>query len=114
VDDLLRVLKKGERFPYESALAGLAVAMEERFTPFADSYLATLASLKLSEMTLSIGVANLSLQQRPARTIRVDLGPHEEDESSDYLEIPQSRWLSSPADEHDLRTPTLRRTGTDG
>jgi hypothetical protein len=115
VNDMLRNLKKGERFPHESALAGLAVAIEDRYTPFADHYLKSLASLKLSEMVLSIGVARLCLEIRPARTIKVSLGPSDVDDDSEVHCKPLSRWYASNlADDAAERTPILRPTGTDG
>lgn len=64
VEDLLGRLRKGERFPYDSAMAALAVVLEDRFTPFAEEYLSTLASLNLAEMSQSISVAKLCLARR--------------------------------------------------
>src|SRR5216683_4171443 len=39
VSTLMKELRKGERFPYDLALAALAVALEGRATKFAQEYL---------------------------------------------------------------------------
>jgi hypothetical protein len=118
VDCLLMSLKKGERFRYETALSALAVVLEDRYTPFADEYLKSLASLSVAEMVLSSSVAKLSLEQRAATPVRFDLGSLGADESSDQAEGNRVNCYFTPGStantETQSRTPTLRRTGTCG
>ena len=64
IEDLLGSFVPGEKFPHDLTLALLAVSMERLWTPFAEEYLTTLASLELSEMPLSIRVAKCCLQAR--------------------------------------------------
>lgn len=110
VDELQKKgLRRGVRFPYETALAALAVALERRYTEFAWRYLETLASLKLSEMTLSIGVAKLVLEQRKPRPIRIDCEPPKPLPGSKLLDPPvvpeRGRWRSNAGQD-------LKPTGT--
>ena len=58
IQDLLAEFVPGEKFSYDMTLSLVAVALEPFNTPFADEYLTTLANLELSEMPLSIRVAN--------------------------------------------------------
>lgn len=71
VQDLLGSFMLGEKFPHDLTLALLAVSMERLRTPFAEEYLTTLASLELSEMSLSTRVAECCLQARRQMTINV-------------------------------------------
>jgi hypothetical protein len=64
VDALLSDLKPGEPFQHDLAISALAVALERRGTDFADEYLAHLARLELSEMSMSIRVARECLKNR--------------------------------------------------
>jgi hypothetical protein len=59
-------LRRGERFPYDLALAALAVVLEYRPTVFAEEYLHDLSRLKLAEMGSSIRVAQECLRHRAA------------------------------------------------
>ena len=58
IQSLLAEFVSGEKFSYDMTLSLVAVALEPFNTPFADEYLTTLANLELSEMPLSIRVAN--------------------------------------------------------
>jgi hypothetical protein len=64
VASLMKGLKQGERFQDEVPLAALAVALQSRSSPFADSFLHQLAGLKLAEMSTCVRVARECLDQR--------------------------------------------------
>lgn len=66
VRELMTVWKPGMQFPYDFALAALAVALEKRFTPFADEYLLDLARLQ--------GIAEVDLSPKVAQACRRDWG----------------------------------------
>ena len=66
IRDLMRSWKPGVQFPYDFALAALAVALEKRFTPFVDEYLLDLARLG--------GIAELDLSPKVAQAVRRDWG----------------------------------------
>ena len=61
---LLKDLQRGVLFPHDLTLAALAVALAERYTPFADEYLRGLAGLQAAEMPLSTRVAREVLTRR--------------------------------------------------
>jgi len=60
VDHLGDDFEKGKQFPHELALGALAVALEERSTPFVDHFLLDLARLNIIEMSLCPFVARES------------------------------------------------------
>lgn len=70
VEDFVRGLmgefRQGTRFPWESALAAIAVALASVPGDFADKFLADLAELRVAEMPLSPRVAKLAMAQRRA------------------------------------------------
>ena len=68
IQSLLGEFVSGKKFPYDMTLSLVAIALETLYTRFADEYLSTLANLKLSEMPLSIRVAESCLQTRQKRT----------------------------------------------
>ena len=51
-------------FPYQTALAALAVMLENRFTPFADEYLADLSRVRTARLAVASRVARLCLESR--------------------------------------------------
>lgn len=55
--ELVRQIEYGKRFPYELALAAIAVALETRSSDFSEEYIFDLAKLKLAEIPLAIRVA---------------------------------------------------------
>ena len=61
---LLKDLQRGVLFPHDLTLAALAVALAERYTPFADEYLHGLAGLQAAEMPFATRVAREVLAQR--------------------------------------------------
>jgi hypothetical protein len=63
VQDLMSNMKIGERFPFDIALALIAVGLERFSTEFAHEYLSDLAGLKLAELPVSIGVAKVCLAE---------------------------------------------------
>lgn len=63
VSGLVREFRHGERFPYDLALAAIAVAVERLGTKFADAYIRILAGLRLVELPSS-RVAALCGQHR--------------------------------------------------
>jgi hypothetical protein len=70
VATLVRSLRPGQRFPYDIALAALAVILERQPTDFADEYLSDLARLKLIEMPVSIRVARECSKHRAQSVAR--------------------------------------------
>ena len=68
IQSLLEEFVSGKKFPYDMTLSLVAVVLETLYTRFADEYLSTLANLELSEMPLSIRVAESCLQIRQQRT----------------------------------------------
>ena len=69
VDGLMRHFVRGFQFPFEIALAALAVALETRQTKFADDYLLDLARLRdFSEMHVAPRVAGLCMTERGKAT----------------------------------------------
>jgi hypothetical protein len=67
-EQLLRNLKRGQLFPYDHTLAALAVALGDRYSPFAEEYLHGLAGLKAAEMPYSTRVARAVLSHRQSTT----------------------------------------------
>ena len=64
VATLMTEFRPQHRFPYDLALAALAVVLERRPTDFADEFLCYLARLRLAEMPVSIRVARACLTHR--------------------------------------------------
>ncbi len=89
VGSLTGSLRRGERFPHDLALAALAVALENRTTPFAEEYLRDLAGLKVAEMSVSRRVARECLDRRnplaKAATGAYEFNPPPAPSSSDDL-----------------------------
>lgn len=65
VAGLLKELRPGTRFAHDLVLAAVAVALENRQTPFTARYLHDLADLRLAELSTSIRVAAEVLKNRP-------------------------------------------------
>src|SRR6516225_6441958 len=59
VTRLLEGFRSGRRFPHTTALAAIAVLLEPRFSPFAETFLRDLASLRLEEIRAAIEMAKL-------------------------------------------------------
>lgn len=66
--ELIAEFDPGTRFPHQLALAALAVALESRYTPFAQRYLAQLGALRLEELRDCIDVARECLGHRERTT----------------------------------------------
>ena len=87
VSNLMRDLRRGERFAHELALATLAVVLEMHPTVFAEEYLEDLSRLRVAEMSLCIRVARecvgqwMLMSRNTAK--HFDVGPR-------YLDIPFS------------------------
>jgi hypothetical protein len=64
VVELMHGFRPGQRFDGDVELAALAVAIERRSTDFAEEFFHDLASLKLRELSMSIGIARLILHAR--------------------------------------------------
>ncbi len=65
-ESLLDNFESGKQFPYESALAAIAVALETRPTPFAEEFTLDLARLDRAELAIAIRVARWACQERLA------------------------------------------------
>jgi hypothetical protein len=63
VNGLMASFRPGKRFPFDVALASLAVLLEARPTQFAGEFLSTLAGLHMQEMPTSTRVARESLAE---------------------------------------------------
>lgn len=70
VDELLRKDAACDRFPYQTALAAIAVMLEPRFTPFADEYLNDLTRIRSDRFSISSRVARecIVVRQRTTAT----------------------------------------------
>ncbi len=68
VDEQVATFETGQSFPYQEALAALAVALTVagRTDAFADEYLAELGALQCAEMVRAPMVARLCLETRSA------------------------------------------------
>ena len=72
VSELMKSFKPGEQFFHDPVLAALAVALQSRYTPFADEYLLDLARVgRIVEFPLSPRVAQLCRIEWGARRPRV-------------------------------------------
>ncbi len=104
VNGLMSAFLLGTRFPFDVALASLAVLVEGRPTQFAGQFLGTLAGLHLQEMPTSTRVARESLAEhqklpqttrrevqfsRPAFEIRI---PQEQVPPSQRPLVEEVRW----------------------
>ncbi len=67
VDDLLRQGAGCERFPFQTALAAVAVMLEPRFTPLADEYLYDLSRIRSDRFLIAARVARECLNTRAMR-----------------------------------------------
>ena len=87
VEDLLDDLEQGVRFPHDRSLAALAVALGNRYTPFAEEYLQGLARLEAAELPYSTRVARevLSRRQALAKVLWV-ARPAPSESRSDFVE----------------------------
>jgi hypothetical protein len=66
--DLMRQFKVGEQFVYDPVLAALAVALQNRYTPFSDEYLLDVARIgQIVELPFSPRVARLCRMEWGAR-----------------------------------------------
>ena len=68
VDRLLREGAGCDRFPYQTALAVIAVMFESRFTQFADEYLNGLARIRSDRFSIAARVARESIAARNRAT----------------------------------------------
>lgn len=64
VQDLMSSFRLGERFSFNLPLALIAIGLESFSTKFAEEYIADLSKLKLAELTLSIEIAKICLENR--------------------------------------------------
>jgi hypothetical protein len=64
VRELMGNLTIGQRCPYDTALALMAVGLEPSMDKFADEYLSELSKLELVELPVSISVAKECLAER--------------------------------------------------
>ena len=72
VSELMRSFKPGEQFFHDPVLAALAVAMQSRYTPFADEYLLGMARVgRIVEFPFSPKVAQLCRIEWGARRPRI-------------------------------------------
>lgn len=62
-----KAFQKGRRFAHERELAALAVAVEGRYTPFAERFLAELAGARRPEIPLAWRIAREILRERETR-----------------------------------------------
>lgn len=67
VDYLMRDGARGDRFPYQVAVAAIAVMLELRFSPFADEYLSDLSRIRSERFSLASRVARECLDSRATR-----------------------------------------------
>ncbi len=67
VSELLGQFVRGTRFPDESVLAAVAVAIETLPAQFAEQFLEDLARVRIAELPLAPRVARLSLRERHNR-----------------------------------------------
>ena len=67
VNDLLRRHTDPDSFPDQSALAAIAVVLEDRFSPFSETYLIDLARVKTGRLSTASRVARLCLDARLSR-----------------------------------------------
>lgn len=61
VEELLESFEKGKPFRYQSALATIAVAMENSFDEYSDEYLASLSKARVTELSMATRVAELAI-----------------------------------------------------
>ena len=54
-------------FPHQSAIAAIAVVVEDMFTPFAKKFLVGLARVESARLRMSVSVARLCMQNRSRR-----------------------------------------------
>ena len=101
VSRLFEDLRAGERFPHEVAIAALAVALENRATHLAETYLHDLARLQLAELGLAIRVARECLKRRVIIADR-------REKTLDLLAVPEQ--VASPVV---VSQPTLGENGFD-
>lgn len=59
---ILKDFRQGESFPYEYALAAIAVMLETRHSPLAEEYLIDLARTRVTELAMCRRVAGLCAQ----------------------------------------------------
>jgi hypothetical protein len=74
VNGLLRRNRDPDWFPHQTALAAIAVVLEERFSPFSEMYLIDLARVKTGRLATASRVARLCLDARrmaPRNEMRV-------------------------------------------
>lgn len=91
VEGLVEKLEKGRRFPYEAALAAIAVVLEARGTDFAEEYLLDLARLRLQETRNASAVAHESLRRwkrRTSETIRTfEVAPDDDEPGEEEFRL---------------------------
>ena len=95
VNRLLRRHGGTARFPYQTTLSAVAVMLEQRFSPFAQEYLADLARVRSERFLIASRVARISLGQRSrAATIQAktfDLSRGEDEERP----LVSKNWIAS-------------------
>jgi hypothetical protein len=83
----------GDRFPYQTALAVIAVMFESRFTQFADEYLNDLARIRSDRFWIAARVARQCLDSRVTR-----IGTDIRQFSHPSTEVQMTVHWSTPAD----------------
>jgi hypothetical protein len=67
VNGLLRQHTDPDSFPYQTALAAIAVVLEDRYAPLSEEYLIDLARVKTGRLSTASRVARLCLNARSQR-----------------------------------------------
>ena len=105
VNELLRRHTDPDWFPHQTALAAIAVVLEDRFSPFSEMYLIDLARVKTGRLATASRVARLCLDARrmgPSNEMRV-FAPEAEIEADFNGSVAdgcgRSSWDQSVADE---------------
>lgn len=73
VSSVLSAWRTGYLFPYDVALAAIAVVLETRATPFADEFLTDLGRLDRAELPMAIRVARRALGEHGRMTATINL-----------------------------------------
>lgn len=68
VNQILRSYPDPDWFPHQTALAAIAVVLEERYSKFSETYLVDLARVRTTRLGIASRVARLCLEARLSRT----------------------------------------------
>lgn len=100
VDELLREGTGSGRFPYEVALAAIAVVLEQNFSLFAGEYLNDLSRVRSGGFSIAARVARECLRERANRTgteVGRDLPPPAMHDVSQWKTVPDyGKWRLLP------------------